>query len=192
MYDGTTVHLSTADRPDTVIARADTCGFVTGSWEVTAYTASLASVMAWMRMLDGEDLIDVAPFWASAPVVLALATGGQVGAWPVIACPTAPSSKPSTTTNNSSMATSVAVPLRLDAEYCLGQALVNFHRNAGLPASSLNTMRPLRRTTVPSSTARRARAPTSAFPRPAGSWPSWPAVTRTAPGTGACAGRYAT
>ncbi|MFF4466498.1 hypothetical protein ACFY13_44480 [Streptomyces mirabilis] len=79
VYDGTTVHLSTADRPDTVIARADTCGFVTGSWEVTAYTASLASVMAWMRMLDGEDLIDVAPFWASAPVVLALATGARPG-----------------------------------------------------------------------------------------------------------------
>ncbi|MFF4733302.1 hypothetical protein ACFY3M_50520 [Streptomyces mirabilis] len=93
VYDGKAVHLSTADHPDTVIARAITCGFVTGSWEVTAYTASLASVMAWMRMLDGENLIDLAPFWASAPVVLAFATGGQVGAWPVIACPTAPADR---------------------------------------------------------------------------------------------------
>ncbi|MFE6849100.1 ATP-binding protein [Streptomyces sp. NPDC057686] len=32
-----------------------------------------------------------------------------------------------------------------------------------------------------------ARAPTSASRRPAGSWPSSPAATRTAPGTGACA-----
>ncbi|WP_329583453.1 hypothetical protein [Streptomyces sp. NBC_01361] len=93
MYDGEAVHLSTADHPDTVIARAGTCGFVTGSWEVTAYTASLDTVKAWMRMLDGEDLVDVAPFWASAPVVLAFATGGQSGAWPVIACPTAPADR---------------------------------------------------------------------------------------------------
>ncbi|MEV4449693.1 hypothetical protein [Streptomyces mirabilis] len=93
VYDGTAIHLSTADQPDRVIARASTCGFVTGSWDVTAYTASLASVMAWMRMLDGENLIDLTPFWASAPIVLAFATGGQVGAWPVIACPTAPADR---------------------------------------------------------------------------------------------------
>ncbi|MBK3645699.1 hypothetical protein PV332_14400 [Streptomyces scabiei] len=93
VYDGTAVNLSTADAPGTVIGRASTCGFVTGSWDVTAHKASLDTVMAWMRMLDGEDLIDVAPFWASAPVVLAFATGGQVGAWPVIACPTAPADR---------------------------------------------------------------------------------------------------
>ncbi|MER5908550.1 hypothetical protein ABT150_52730 [Streptomyces mirabilis] len=95
VYDGTAVHMSTADHPDAVIARATTCGFVTGPWEVTAYTASLASVRAWMRMrmLDGEDLIDLTPVWASAPVVLAFAAGGQVGAWPVIACPTAPADR---------------------------------------------------------------------------------------------------
>ncbi|MGW0798304.1 hypothetical protein [Streptomyces sp. NPDC002692] len=44
---------------------------------------------AWMRMLDREDLIDLSPVWASTPVVLAFATGGQVGARPVMACPTA-------------------------------------------------------------------------------------------------------
>ncbi|MFF7890268.1 hypothetical protein ACH40F_56850 [Streptomyces sp. NPDC020794] len=66
VYDGTAIHLSTADQPDTVIATARTCGFVTGSWDVTAYQASVATVMAWMRMLDSEDLIDVSPFWASA------------------------------------------------------------------------------------------------------------------------------
>lgn len=37
---------------------------------VTAYQASVATVMAWMRMLDSEDLIDVSPFWASAPAVI--------------------------------------------------------------------------------------------------------------------------
>ncbi|MFD8766688.1 hypothetical protein [Streptomyces mirabilis] len=67
VYDGRAVHLSTAEHPDTVIAAARTCGFVTGSWDVTAYQASVATVMAWMRMLDRKDLIDVSPFWASAP-----------------------------------------------------------------------------------------------------------------------------
>ncbi|MFE6904025.1 hypothetical protein ACFVFJ_45720 [Streptomyces sp. NPDC057717] len=93
VYDGTAIHLSTADHPDTVIAQASTCGVFTSSWEVTAYTASLDTVKAWLRMLDGEDLIDMAPFWASAPVLLAFATGGQHGAWPVIACPTAPADR---------------------------------------------------------------------------------------------------
>jgi hypothetical protein len=35
--------MSTADAPDTVIARADTCGFITESWDVTAYRASITS-----------------------------------------------------------------------------------------------------------------------------------------------------
>lgn len=93
VYDGEAVHLSTADDPDTVIATSRISGFATGSWDVTAYSASLDTVKAWMRMLDGEDLIDVGPFWASAPAVLAFATGGQVGAWPLIACPTAPAGR---------------------------------------------------------------------------------------------------
>lgn len=41
VYDGSAVRLSTADHPDTVIARASTCGYVTGTWDVTAYSASL-------------------------------------------------------------------------------------------------------------------------------------------------------
>ena len=64
VYDGVAVQLSTADHPDTVIATASTCGHVTGAWDVTAYLASLDMVKAWMRMLEGDDLIDVAPFWA--------------------------------------------------------------------------------------------------------------------------------
>jgi hypothetical protein len=66
---------------------------VTGSWDVTAYLASLDTVKAWMRMLEGDDLIEVAPFWASAPVLIAFTTGSQTGAFPVIACPTAPADR---------------------------------------------------------------------------------------------------
>ncbi|MET7927027.1 hypothetical protein ABZT43_24105 [Streptomyces sp. NPDC005349] len=93
VYDGAAVHLSTADHPDTVIARASTRGFVTGSWDVTAHSASLDTVKAWLRMLDDDGLVDVAPFWASPPVMLAVAAGGQVGTWPVVACPTAPADR---------------------------------------------------------------------------------------------------
>ncbi|MFJ9150231.1 hypothetical protein ACIRP7_19545 [Streptomyces sp. NPDC102270] len=41
MYDGTALHMSTAGAPDTVIARADTCGFTTEPWDMTAYRASI-------------------------------------------------------------------------------------------------------------------------------------------------------
>ncbi|MEU5524922.1 hypothetical protein ABZ759_30820 [Streptomyces sp. NPDC047860] len=35
VYDGTALHMSTADAPDTAIARANTCGFTTEPWDVT-------------------------------------------------------------------------------------------------------------------------------------------------------------
>ncbi|MFC8223748.1 hypothetical protein [Streptomyces sp. H23] len=43
VYDGTSLHLSTTDAPDTVIARTDTCGLTTEPWDVTAYRASITS-----------------------------------------------------------------------------------------------------------------------------------------------------
>jgi hypothetical protein len=52
-----------------VIARADTCGFTTEPWDVTAYRASITSTEVWLRILvseHGDHLIDVSPFWASA------------------------------------------------------------------------------------------------------------------------------
>lgn len=70
MYDGTSLHMSTVDAPDTVIARADTCGFTTELWDVTAYRASITSTEVWLRILNdehGDDLIDVCPFWAQRP-----------------------------------------------------------------------------------------------------------------------------
>lgn len=43
VYDGTAPHMSMADAPDTVIARASTCGFTAEPWEVTAYRASASA-----------------------------------------------------------------------------------------------------------------------------------------------------
>ncbi|MFJ9711614.1 hypothetical protein [Streptomyces sp. NPDC101234] len=48
--------MSTADASDTVIARADTCGFTTGPWDVTVYRASITSTEAWLRILDSHHL----------------------------------------------------------------------------------------------------------------------------------------
>ncbi|MFJ9590534.1 hypothetical protein [Streptomyces acidicola] len=93
VYDGTAVDMSTADAPDTVIARADTCGFTTEPWEVTAYRTGITSTEVWLRILisdHGDHLIDVCPFWASAPAAITSTAGGHTAAYPVIACPTAP------------------------------------------------------------------------------------------------------
>lgn len=93
VYDGSALHMSTADAPDTVIARADTCGFTTEPWDVTAYRASITSTEVWLRINReyGDHLIDVSPFWASAPAAIMFTAGGHTAAFPVVACPTAPS-----------------------------------------------------------------------------------------------------
>ncbi|WP_043686614.1 hypothetical protein [Streptomyces xylophagus] len=95
VYDGTALHLSTADHPDTVIARADTCGFTTGPWDVTAYRASITSVVVWLRINPeyGDHLIDVSPFWPTRPAAIAFTAGGHTETFPVIACPTAPADR---------------------------------------------------------------------------------------------------
>jgi hypothetical protein len=96
VYDGTVLHMSTAAAPDTVIARADTCGFTTEPWDVTAYRASITSTEVWLRILvseHGDHLIDVSPFWASAPAAITFTAGGHTAAFPTIACPTAPADR---------------------------------------------------------------------------------------------------
>ncbi|MFF7887735.1 hypothetical protein ACH40F_40645 [Streptomyces sp. NPDC020794] len=93
VYDGTVLHMSTAAALDTVIARADTCGFTTEPWDVAAYRASITSTEVWLRILvseHGDHLIDVSPFWASAPAAITFTAGGHTAAFPTIACPTAP------------------------------------------------------------------------------------------------------
>ncbi|MFE2423385.1 hypothetical protein [Streptomyces hokutonensis] len=96
VYDGTALYLSTAAHPDTVIARASTCGFTTGPREATAYGASITSVEVWLRINPeyGDHLIDVSPFWPTRPAMIAFtAGGGHTAAFPVIACPTAPADR---------------------------------------------------------------------------------------------------
>lgn len=96
VYDGTALAMSTADAPDTVIARAGTCGFATGPWELTAYRASITSTEVWLRILiteHGDDLIDVSPFWARRPAEITFTAGGHTAAFPLIACPSAPADR---------------------------------------------------------------------------------------------------
>lgn len=95
VYDGTALYMSTAEEPDTVIAHADTCGFTTEPWEVTAYRASITSTEVWLRINSeyGDHLIDVCPFWAQRPAAITFTAGGHTAAFPVIACPTAPADR---------------------------------------------------------------------------------------------------
>lgn len=80
MYDVTSLHMSTPDDLDTVIARAETWGFTTEPWEVTAHRASITSTEVWLR-ISGES------------TAITFTVGGQTAAFPVISCPTAPSNR---------------------------------------------------------------------------------------------------
>ncbi|MFJ9752536.1 hypothetical protein [Streptomyces chartreusis] len=88
--------MSTVDTPGTVIARAETCGFTTEPWDVTAYRASITSTEVWLRLLiqeHGDHLIDVAPFWAQRPAAITFTAGGHTAGFPALACPTAPADR---------------------------------------------------------------------------------------------------
>ncbi|GAA2523367.1 hypothetical protein [Streptomyces longisporus] len=88
-YDGSCLVMSTVDRPEEVLARADSRGHATAAWELTMYATSLPGVRVWLSSLDGEQLVDVSPFWAGTPVLVVFtATGGHM-AFPVIDCPSA-------------------------------------------------------------------------------------------------------
>jgi hypothetical protein len=90
VYDGSCLVLSTFDRPDEVLARADTRGHATEAWELTMYATSLPGVRIWLSSLDGQQLVDVSPFWAGTPVLVVFTTTGGHMAFPVIDCPSAP------------------------------------------------------------------------------------------------------
>jgi hypothetical protein len=90
VYDGAAVSISTASSPDAVIARAETCGHPTASWDLTAYGASVDSVRALMRMLDDDQIVDVSPFWRDTTVLVVFTTSDWSAPFPVIECPSAP------------------------------------------------------------------------------------------------------
>ncbi|GGJ69978.1 hypothetical protein GCM10010121_095780 [Streptomyces brasiliensis] len=90
VYDGSRLVLSTADRPDEVLARASTRGHATEAWELTMYATSLPGVRVWLSSLDGEQLVDVSPFWAGTPALVVFTASGGHMTFPVIDCPSAP------------------------------------------------------------------------------------------------------
>lgn len=56
--------------PDEVLARVDTHGHAAGGRELITYVTSLPGGRDWLSLLDGEQLVDVSPFWVSAPVLV--------------------------------------------------------------------------------------------------------------------------
>jgi hypothetical protein len=89
VYDGSSLALSTIDRPDDVLARAETRGHATRAWELTMYATSLPGVRIWLTSLDGDQLVDVSPFWAGTPILVVFTANGGQMAFPIIDCPTA-------------------------------------------------------------------------------------------------------
>ncbi|MFC7831086.1 hypothetical protein [Streptomyces sp. NPDC057375] len=97
VYDRSCLTLSTIDRPEEVLARANTSGHATAARELTMYATSLPGVRVWLSSLDGEQLVDLSPFWADTPTLVVFTTTGGQMAFPVIDCPTARSASKAVT-----------------------------------------------------------------------------------------------
>ncbi|MFG2631214.1 hypothetical protein [Streptomyces sp. NPDC048473] len=90
LYDGAAMAVSTVGDPADAITSAGTRGHPTAAWELTAHSASLSTVRAWLRFMEGDPLIDVSPFWGGDPVCVVFTAAEGSMAFPVLTCPPAP------------------------------------------------------------------------------------------------------
>ncbi|WP_406378569.1 hypothetical protein [Streptomyces sp. NBC_01618] len=67
LYDGAAMAVSTVGGPADAVTSAGT-RHATAAWELMAHSASLSTVRAWLRLMEGDPLIDVSPFWGGDPV----------------------------------------------------------------------------------------------------------------------------
>lgn len=95
IYDGRNLTLTHVDRHDDVLAHAPVDGVREAVWDLTAYSASLDTVRAWLRMhmqKDGAQKVGISPFWYGGDHRVVFTGCGQQLAFPVIDLPTAPRS----------------------------------------------------------------------------------------------------
>lgn len=91
VYNGTTITLATADAPDTVIAQETSTGRPIGPWELTAHSASIQTMCAWLRSVDPGMQVGISPFWGpGGPVQVVFTSAAGQMCFPVIDCPSAP------------------------------------------------------------------------------------------------------
>ncbi|MFE0472552.1 hypothetical protein ACFW2V_13150 [Streptomyces sp. NPDC058947] len=91
VYDG--VHLTLTDpaHPHTPLVRAEVDGIKAAVWDLTAFSASLDTVRAWLRMQqDDTQRVGISPFWGGGDHRVVFTGCGAQLAFPVIDLPSAP------------------------------------------------------------------------------------------------------
>lgn len=87
-------HLTLADMNDrdVVLAQGDSAEpAIPGDWELVAYSASLDTVRAWLRMhVDDSQEVGISPFWGGGDHRVVFTGCGAQLAFPVIELPSAP------------------------------------------------------------------------------------------------------
>lgn len=85
--------LASASDRDTVLAEEESAQPVIPGedWELVAYSASLDTVRAWLRMQkDEEQFVGISPFWGGGDHRVVFTGCGTQLAFPVIELPSAP------------------------------------------------------------------------------------------------------
>jgi hypothetical protein len=91
VYDGIHLTLTDTAQPDRPLVRTEVDGIKQATWDLTAFSASLDTVRAWLRMQeDDTQQVGISPFWGGGEHrVVFTGCGGQL-AFPVIDLPSAP------------------------------------------------------------------------------------------------------
>lgn len=92
VYDGESLTLTDMTRHGAVLAEMRVGGVPEATWDLTAFSASLATVRAWLRMQqDDRQKVGISPYWYKGDHRVVFTGCGQQLAFPVIDLPTAPS-----------------------------------------------------------------------------------------------------
>lgn len=91
VYDGVHLTLTDPTHPDTPLVRAEVDGIKAATWDLTAFSASLDTVRAWLRMQDDDtQLVSLSPFWGGGDHRVVFTGCGTQLTFPVIDLPSAP------------------------------------------------------------------------------------------------------
>lgn len=91
VYDGEDLTLTDMTHHDTVLAKTWAPGVPGATWDLTAFSASLDTVRAWLRSQeDDEQGVGISPYWYQGDHRVVFTGCGTQLAFPVIALPSAP------------------------------------------------------------------------------------------------------
>lgn len=91
VYDGEDLTLTDMTHHDIVLAKGWAPGVPGATWELTAYSASLDTVRAWLCHQENEEQkVGIGPFWGGGDHRVVFTGCGTQLAFPVIDLPSAP------------------------------------------------------------------------------------------------------